>query len=53
MSMICQDCKSNNIGFDALVDKDGGLVRIYDNCECLGCGSTNIIEERDICQTGA
>ncbi len=53
MSMICQDCDSNDIGFDALVDKDGGLVRIYDNCECLGCGSTNIIEERDICQTGA
>lgn len=53
MSMICQDCKSNDIGFDALVDKDGGLVRMYDNCECLGCGSTNIIEERDICQTGA
>lgn len=53
MSMICQDCEGYDIGYDAMVDKDGGLVRMYDSCECLDCGSTNIIEERDICPTGA
>lgn len=48
MSIICKDCDSLDIGFDAMVDKYGDLVRIYDNGECLECGSTNIVEERDI-----
>jgi len=47
MSMICKDCGSVDIGYDALVDKDGGLVRMYDSGECLDCGSTNIVEERN------
>lgn len=52
MSMICQDCESTDIGFDALIDKDGGVIRMYDSCECMECGSARIIEERDGCQTG-
>lgn len=48
MSMICNNCDSNDIGYDAMVDKNGDLVRLYDNCECLNCGSSNIIEERDV-----
>jgi len=48
MSMICEQCESTDIGYDAMVDKDGGLVRMYDSCECLTCGSSNVIEERDV-----
>lgn len=48
MSMICKDCESVDIGYDAVVDKDGDLVRMYESCECLDCGSSNIVEERDI-----
>lgn len=48
MSMICQDCDSYDIGFDAMVDTNGDPVRIYDSCECLDCGSTNVAEERDV-----
>lgn len=45
--MICRLCESTDIGYDAVVDRDGGLVRIYDSCECLECGSNDVIEERD------
>ena len=49
MSMICQDCESDNIGGDAWVDQDGNVVGgPYDNCQCMDCGSDNVIEERDI-----
>lgn len=48
MSMVCVDCHSVDIGYDALVDKNGDLVRMYDDCECLECGSKNVLEERDI-----
>ena len=48
MSMICEQCDSTDIGYDAMVDKDGGIVRMFDSCECLACGSTNVVEERDI-----
>jgi hypothetical protein len=47
MKMICKDCNSDDIGFDALVDKDGGIIRMYEGCECMSCGSSRIIEERD------
>jgi hypothetical protein len=49
MSMICEDCKSYNIGWDAWVDQDGELLAgPYDNCQCMDCGSDNVIEERYI-----
>lgn len=49
MSMVCQDCESDNIGWDAWVDQDGNVVGgPYDNCQCMDCGSDNITEERDI-----
>jgi hypothetical protein len=48
MSMICEQCESTDVGYNAMVDKYGDLVRMYDSCECLECGSTNIVEERDI-----
>jgi hypothetical protein len=53
--MICEQCESNRIGYDAWVDQDGNVIGgPYDNCQCMDCGSDNIIEERDYqCQTGA
>jgi hypothetical protein len=48
MSMMCKDCESFDIGYDAVVDKNGDPVRIFDTGECLDCGSSNIVEERDI-----
>lgn len=44
MSIICQDCGSMDIGYDAIVDKYGDPV-IFVPGECLDCGSTNFIEE--------
>jgi hypothetical protein len=43
MSYICQDCKSNNIGWDAWVDEYGELLAgPFDNCQCMDCGSEDI-----------
>lgn len=47
MSIICQNCGSMDIGYDAIVDKHGDPVRIFDSGECLDCGSTNFIEENN------
>jgi len=43
MSYICQDCNSNNIGWDAWVDENGELLAgPFDNCQCMDCGSEDI-----------
>jgi hypothetical protein len=43
MSYICQDCNSNNIGWDAWVDDNGELLAgPFDNCQCMDCGSEDI-----------
>jgi hypothetical protein len=49
MSMICEQCESDRIGYDAWVDQDGNVIGgPYDNCQCMDCGSSNVIEERDV-----
>lgn len=49
MSVICKDCGSSKIGWDAWVDQDGILIAgPYDYCQCMDCGSENLIEERDV-----
>jgi DNA-directed RNA polymerase subunit RPC12/RpoP len=46
MSYICQDCNSNNIGWDAWVDQDGELLAgPFDNCQCMDCGSKDIYKD--------
>jgi hypothetical protein len=48
MSTICSECESSRIGYDAWVDQDGNLIGgPYDNCMCMDCGSSNVVEERD------
>ena len=43
MSYICQDCNSNNIGWDSWVDEDGELLAgPFDNCQCMDCCSEDI-----------
>jgi hypothetical protein len=49
MSMICEQCHSDRIGYDAWVDQDGNVIGgPYDNCLCMDCGSSSVIEERDL-----
>ena len=49
MSMICSECGSHNIGYDAWVDQDGNLVGgPYDNAMCMDCEHSTVVEERDI-----
>jgi len=49
MSMICEECGSDKIGYDAWVDQDGNVVGgPYDNCLCMECGHNTAVEERDM-----
>jgi hypothetical protein len=48
MSTICEDCGGNNIGWDAWVDENGEVIGgPYDNCLCMDCGCSSVIEEED------
>jgi hypothetical protein len=43
MSSTCNDCGSDNIGWDAWVDENNEVVGgPYDNCQCMDCGSEDI-----------
>lgn len=47
MSMICDVCGSDQIGWDAWVDENGEVIGgPYDNCQCMDCGSNDVIEEK-------
>jgi hypothetical protein len=46
MSTICSECGSDNIGYDAWVDKDGNVVGgPYDNSMCMDCSSPNVTQK--------
>jgi predicted nucleic-acid-binding Zn-ribbon protein len=46
VTVICKDCGSDRIGFDAWVDKDGNVIGgPYDNSLCMDCGCEEIVEE--------
>jgi len=50
MSLKCKICYSDNIGWDAWVDKDGNIIGgPYDNCQCMECGSEDIDEYEEEC----
>lgn len=37
MSMICSECGSDSIGWDAWVDENNEIIGgPYDNCQCMG-----------------
>lgn len=45
MPYVCQDCDSNNIGWDAWVDQNGELLAgPFDHCQCMDCGSEDVEE---------
>jgi predicted nucleic-acid-binding Zn-ribbon protein len=46
VTVICKDCGSDRIGFDAWVDKDGNVIGgPYDNSLCMDCGCEEIVEK--------
>lgn len=46
MSTICSECGSDNIGYDAWVDKHGNIVGgPYDNSMCMDCSSSNVTQK--------
>jgi len=46
VTVVCKDCGSDRIGFDAWVDKDGNVIGgPYDNSLCMDCGCEEIVEK--------
>jgi hypothetical protein len=35
--LCCEECGSNNIGWDAWVDEEGEVINTFDNYMCLDC----------------
>jgi hypothetical protein len=37
MSLVCKYCGSDNLGWDAIVDQNDGLIVTFDHYSCLNC----------------
>tara|TARA_B100000214_G_C23650776_1_gene482783 strand:- start:232 stop:420 length:189 start_codon:yes stop_codon:yes gene_type:complete len=39
--LICSNCLSDQLVFDAQIDQDNNIVAVLDNCTCNNCGKEN------------